>query len=195
MEAGLEACLTQLRSIEQDLPGLGNLDRTRFNWQPSPNAWSVGQCIEHLNITIERYLPVLRSAVQSARAQGLTAQGPFAIGWIERLFIRSMEPPPGWRFKTPKPFVAGVDLDPVATVARARQLRVEFGECIRSADGLNQPRIKVRSQFAPVSWTLNGTFALLLAHERRHLWQAREVRKHPAFPAGPAGPAAPARQA
>lgn len=183
MEAGLEAYLTQLRSIEQDLPGLANLDPARFNWRAAPDRWSVGQCIEHLNITIERYLPVLRAAVQSARAQGLTSsEGPFTIGWLERWFIRSLEPPVRRRFKTPKSFVAPPDLDPVTTVERARRLRSELAEVIRSADGLNQPKIKVRSQFAPISWTLNGTFAVLLAHERRHLWQARQVRNDPAFP-------------
>jgi hypothetical protein len=33
-----------------------------------------------------------------------------------------------------------------------------------------------------VWWSLTGTFAILIAHQRRHVWQARQVRKNPAFP-------------
>jgi hypothetical protein len=34
----------------------------------------------------------------------------------------------------------------------------------------------------PVKLNLHVTFAGIVAHERRHLWQARQVRNHAAFP-------------
>jgi len=34
-----------------------------------------------------------------------------------------------------------------------------------------------------VKWSLGAYFQLMLAHERRHVWQARIVRQNPAFPA------------
>jgi hypothetical protein len=184
MDAGLEGYLVQLQSIEQDLPGIvAGLDAARFNWRPSADRWSVGQCVGHLNITAERYLPVLRADIANARAQGKTAAGPFVLGWLERWFLGSMEPPVRMRSRTGRAFVAPPELDPAPTVSRFFELQKGLADCVRSADGLDLRRIKVRSQFGPVSWSLNGTFAILLAHERRHLWQARQVLLDPSFPA------------
>ena len=183
MHPQIEGYLLQLTSASQDLPGIaGHLSRGQFNWRQSPDRWSIGQCVEHLNITTERYIPVLRRAMTDARAAGKLATGPFTLGFLERWFLGSMEPPPKRRFRTGKSFVAAPDLDPSATLERWNSQQAAFGGCIREAEGLDLKKIKVRSQFGPVSWTMNGTFAILLAHERRHIWQAREVRNDPAFP-------------
>lgn len=184
MDAGLEGYLAQLLSIRQDLPGVvAGLQADRFNWAPAPGRWSVGQCVEHLNITAERYLPVLRDAVTTARARGQLKQGPFALGMLERWFMQWMEPPVRVRTKTPKAFVAPPALDPHLTLERFFILHDGLRDAVGSADGLDLQSIKVRSQFGPVSWSLNGTFGILLAHARRHIWQAREVRNAPDFPA------------
>ena len=183
MDPQIEGFLLQLTSVSQDLPGIaGHLSREQFNWRPSPNRWSIGQCVEHLNITTERYVPVLRQETANARSAGKLAPGPFALGFLERWFLGYMEPPPRRRVRTGKAFIAPPDLDPATTIERFNKLQAEFAECIRSVEGLDLKRIKVRSQFGPVSWTLNGTFAILLAHERRHIWQARQVRTDAAFP-------------
>jgi hypothetical protein len=94
-----------------------------------------------------------------------------------------MEPPPRRRIRTRPGFVAAAQLDPATTMERFRTLNRQFGDCIRQADGIDLGAVKVRSQFGPLSWTMNGTFLFLLAHDRRHIWQARQVRKEPSFPA------------
>jgi hypothetical protein len=183
MDAHIEGYLLQLTSINQDMPGVaGPLSEAQFNWQPAPGRWSVGQNVEHLNITTERYLPVLRAAIADARAAGRLKPGPFALGFFERLFVAVMEPPPRWRVKTRPAFVAPSQLSHDATLHRWTALQGELAGVIREAEGIDLGAIKVKSQFGPVSWTLNGTFTFLLAHQRRHVWQAREVRNSPNFP-------------
>ena len=56
-------------------------------------------------------------------------------------------------------------------------------ERIRRADGLDLKRTRERSPAVPlVKWSLGTMLAITLAHERRHLWQAREVRNDKRFP-------------
>lgn len=185
MNSALEAYQTQLLTIEQDLPGLVRiLDESQFNWAPATGRWSIGQCVEHLNITMDRYVPALRAAIASARGKGLLSPGPFALGLVERWFMRSMEPPARRRMRTSRAFEAGPDLRVGPTLDRFQALQEAFRECIQEADGLDLMAVKVKSQFGPVSWSLNGTFGILLAHERRHIWQAREVRNAAGFPDG-----------
>jgi hypothetical protein len=56
----IEGFLAQLLAVEQDLPGVADgSSPAQFNWHRAPERWSIGQCVEHLNITTERYIPVL----------------------------------------------------------------------------------------------------------------------------------------
>jgi hypothetical protein len=60
---------------------------------------------------------------------------------------------------------------------------VQFVDRLRQANGLDLARAKVRSPtYAWLRFSLGSGFALMLAHERRHLWQARNVVNHPLFP-------------
>ena len=183
MNAQIEGFLLQLTSVTQDVPGITRgLSDAQFTWQPASDRWSIAQVVEHLNLTTERYIPVLTRAITDARVDGRAADGPFALGFIERWFLGAMEPPPRRRFRTGRTFIPAGVLGRVTTLDRYAMLHNALAACIRSADGVDLGRVKVRSQFAPISWSLNGTFAILLAHERRHVWQAREVRNDPAFP-------------
>ena len=155
---------------------MGGLSESQFNWRPSASRWSIGQCIQHLNITLERYLPVLDQAMSAGRSHGHVAEGPFVGTLVERWFIRSMEPPVRRRFMTPPSFVGAAELPLESTLATWEQQHGRLARLIQESDGLDRRRVKVRSQFAPISLGLGATFVVLLAHERRHLWQAREAR-------------------
>ena len=70
----------------------------------------------------------------------------------------------------------------VLTEWEASHARLE--EVVRQADGLDLERIKVPSPVTNlIKYNLGMAFWIQTAHDRRHLWQAREVRNHPGFPA------------
>ena len=54
---------------------------------------------------------------------------------------------------------------------------------IHEADGLDLRRAKEVFPFWPLKWSLGSFILMMIAHERRHIHQAREVRQHPSFPA------------
>lgn len=33
-----------------------NLNETQFNWRPGPDHWSIGQCLQHINMMSRHYL-------------------------------------------------------------------------------------------------------------------------------------------
>lgn len=183
MDAQIEGLLHQLQTTSQDVPGLTRgLTAEQFNWVPAPGRWSIGQCLEHLNITSERYIPVFKQAIADGRTAGRLSSAPITLGFLERWFMQSLEPPPRMKSKTPKAFIASANLPLDATLARWDAMQAGMAECMRLAEGLDFRRIKVRSQFGPVSFSLGATFLILLAHQRRHVWQARQVRTDSSFP-------------
>jgi hypothetical protein len=175
----LEGYQDQLLSIRQDAPGIvAGLTDEDVNWRPAPNRWAIGECFGHLNASAKRTIETVDEAIAEARARNLTGGGPFAYPLVERLFVRSLEPPPAFRAR------ARSFLQPAREVKSADVLREffewqdRFGERIRRADGLDLRRVRVRSPV--VSWfrySLGTAIATFLAHERRHLWQARRVRQ------------------
>lgn len=185
MNPELETYQDQLQSIRQDAPGLvARLSPAQFNWRPAPNRWSIAECFGHLNATASRFVPVIDTAVTDARARGVVGEGPFAYRLIERMFVWAMEPPPKLRARAPRDFQPGPPqaVDEVLGAFLDWQTRIEG--LIQRADGLDLRRVRHASPVMPLfRYSLGISFAALLAHERRHLWQARQVRNDAGFPA------------
>lgn len=155
----------------------------QFVWRPGVEAWSVALCIEHLNVTARVYLPQLDEGIASAIRRGLYGDGPFTYNWIGRLMPRMVEPPPRIRVRTPRSFQPPVDRARREILAAFRAYQVQFVDRLRQANGLDLARARVASPISSwVRMSLGGAFALMTAHERRHLWQARQVTAHPGFP-------------
>ena len=185
MNAEIENLLDQLTAIQQDAPGLlSPLSPEQCAWRPEPHRWSVGDCFAHLNTTADASLPILDAAIEQGRARGLTGNGPFGYSWFDRMLVGSMEPPPRIRTRTTRRFVPpAIMRDPAALLAEFMTWQERLAAVIRRADGLDLRRIRMRSPV--LSWlgySLGAGFGIVLAHERRHLWQARQIRTAPGFP-------------
>jgi hypothetical protein len=182
--AELETYQDQLLSIRQDASGLlSGFSDHQFNWRPAPNRWSMGECFDHLNLTAATlFLPAIDAAIERAKRQGLTSPGPFAYPALQRMFLKISEPPPKVRFKAP----AAVKQQAARPMAVVRQEFMErqdrLAEQILRADGLDLRRARHRSPLPIWKWSLGTFFAVTLAHERRHIWQARQVCNEPEFP-------------
>ncbi len=165
------------------------LTREQFQWRPQPGRWSIGECFAHLNVTNSFALRAVETAIAKGRSSGKTGQGPFQYGFLSRKFIASQEPPVKKKFTAPKVFLPAVDIDPDATLAEYRRISGEFRRLTRDADGLDLARVKVTMPALPavlraiVRMPLGGQLLLTATHDRRHLWQAEQVRNDPAFPA------------
>ena len=174
----------QFEQLANDADALvAPLSDAQFTWNPRPNAWSVADCIDHLNVTARMYLPVLDEGIANAIRQGQYGEGPYAYWWLARMFVRMLEPPPRFRTKTPAAFRPPSGRTRHEIMAAFRAYQVQYVDRLRQANGLDIARARARSPV--VSWMvfpLGCGFAAMAAHERRHLWQARQVTEAPEFP-------------
>jgi uncharacterized damage-inducible protein DinB len=155
----------------------------QFVWQPSLGSWSVAQCIDHLNATARMYLPRLDEGIAEAMRRGLYGEGPFAHDFIGKFFVRTMEPPPRLKMKAPATFHPAPQRSRAEIMAAFRAYQVQFVDRLRQASGLDLRRAKVMSPASTwIKMSLNSGFALMVAHERRHLWQAQQVIAATGFP-------------
>ena len=185
MIAELENYGDQALSVRQDATGLmSGVTDVQFNWQPAPGRWSMAGCFEHLNLTAAQlFIPRIDGAIAVAKAQGLKSQGPFAFSAFERWCVRTNDAPARMKFPAPK------QVQP-PTNKPLDQVRDEFvhwqdelAKRLVEADGLDLRAAKYKSPIPLVKWSLGAFIQLMLAHERRHTLQARQVRQEPGFPA------------
>jgi hypothetical protein len=162
---------------------VGPLRDDQFTWHPAPGVWSIAECLDHLNAAARMYLPVLDAAIADAVRKGKYGQGPFTYLWIGRLIGRLSEPPPRIRIR------ASHDLQPAPgrprreIMAAIRAYQVQYVDRLRQANGLDLGRVHVASPFTKwLRFSLGSGFALMAAHERRHLWQARRIAAMKEFP-------------
>lgn len=177
LRAEFETAATDARDL---LAGVGD---PAFNWRRAPGTWSMAECLDHLNLTGRKYLRALDRAIEEGRVKGMLGAGPFRYGLLESWTVRAMDAPPMFRMKAPKAFVPASEARLAESLAAFVALQDEFQERLARADGLDLAKVKARS---PVSrhlkFSLGKAFAAIAAHQRRHLWQARQLRNDPAFP-------------
>ena len=155
----------------------------QFGWRPAPAAWSVGECLDHLNATARLYLPELDEGIAEAIRRGVYGEGPFSYAWLGRLLVRLFEPPPRIRARSQQAVQPAPNRSRHDVMAALRAYQVQYIDRLRQANGLDLARARVSSpQSKWLRISLGSGFALMAAHERRHLWQATQVTASPAFP-------------
>ena len=142
---------------------------------PPSGGWSMLKCVEHLALTNKLYERIFDDAF--ARAQ--KGSEPYRKDFKGRMLAWIMEPP--YRMKVP----TREGLDPQAVGSPEEVLNhflasqdLIFG-WLERANGLALNEVMVASPFnEKVHYNLYSLFHILAAHERRHLWQAEQVKKH-----------------
>ena len=174
--------LFELDDIDRSVDELtSRLTAEQLNWRAAPGTWSIGQCLEHLCLFSEIYLPAISAALVEKSA---SAVEELKFGWFARWFTRNfVDPSPsGKRASAPNKIVPGLRVE-LAVIDRLRRRNQEARELIRKAGQYDVNRIRFRNPFMPlVRFTVGTGLYIICGHERRHLLQAQHVKQAAAFP-------------
>jgi hypothetical protein len=165
------------------------LSHDRINWKPDARTWSVAECLQHLNIVAEGYLPAMEEAAADPDAPRGTA--PFRYGLLGRLFVWLMRPD-GFKMPTipsmapPKTTGTQSHLDEEAVLAAFDAQTERFVALIDTAHerGLDLRRTTVVEPYLPLFRLALGALVEALGqHAVRHVAQAERVTDDLRFPA------------
>lgn len=180
----LDDCHRQFVEVAERAEALTKgLSEKQFTWRPAANAWSIQECLAHLVMVGQTEVRLVEAAIQSGRSRGMTGNGPFRYGWLERTILRQTEPPSRRKFSSPRRFRPVHGQPVTAILPTFLHVQRQFTALAEQAKGLDLARIKVPTPMSRlVKFSLGLTLAQAAAHERRHLEQARAVRENPGFP-------------
>jgi hypothetical protein len=192
MEAGLMDYTTltvaqiqaELEAILHDVQAtFVTLESRQLNWRPDATRWSVAQCFDHLRRANQDMVDAAAAAAGRARPRTLWQRLPFWPGLLGRMLIRSQAPGGTRKFKAPRqaqPTASAIDPGVVARfIGQQRELVGNVGQL----DEREAARLIMTSPFVKViTYSVLDGWRLIVAHERRHVEQARRVTELPGFP-------------
>jgi len=149
-------------------------------WRAEPSSWSVAECLDHLAVSNRIYLAAMEPSAAAARANGNYRQGPAMPGVIGRWFARTLEPPVKPRFKMKAPRKIRPRQSPPLGDATAAFLttQIDVQRFLRTYAGIDLTGVRFPNPFITgVRFSLATGLHVIASHERRHLWQAWNVRR------------------
>jgi hypothetical protein len=168
--------IAELQASDQRAIALARgLTVEQLNWKPQPDTWSVGQCLEHLCIAGEVYIPPIASALANQPHSPVETITP---GWFGAWFIRSYIAPSPHTKKAPAPRKIRPVLGTVepAVLDRFLAMNREVRALIERAGPHDVNRIRFANPFVwIIRFTVGTGFEIISKHEQRHLLQAERV--------------------
>ena len=177
MHTQLESIIEAFSEATKRVDALARrLSPNEWSRRPAPERWSPIECVAHLNLTAEAFLPLIRDGLD--RARRLQRRSPSRYrrdlrGW---LIWRAVRTPGQFRVKTPAAFVPAAHRPPIQTLAEFARLQADQTDCVQASDGLPIHKVLVASPFdARVKYSIYSALTILTAHQHRHLWQAEHA--------------------
>ena len=147
-----------------------------FTVRPNPTSWSAAECLSHLSISTEMFLPPLRQAIDAARAKDLRGGGEPKMDMLGRVLRWFLEPPMRSRVKTTAPFVPRSVRAKSEALAEFTGFQTKLKALLNEVRELDTRKMRIVSPFDKrIRYNVYSAFLIITAHQRRHLWQAEQA--------------------
>lgn len=154
------------------------LTEEQFNAQPAPHKWSIAECIDHLNSSYRAYIPVIKKVIKNNTNETVNNPDNFKIRFRFKLSNAWLEPPYKMKMKTFDLLVPDEKLNKEKTISKFISLTDEFIDFIKISEKVD---LKCTIVISPVTsalkFRLGELYPFIASHNRRHLWQAENVKK------------------
>jgi DinB superfamily len=176
--------LRQLSEAEESAAKLiVGVSPAQASWQAEAGkSWNIWQCQYHLVLTNRIYTTAILQTVAKGASTGATAAEGISPGWFGRWFISQLEPP-ACRRQDPSRNEPTRGRQSGANAARVCSVAPATAGSVEALGQSGFHRAKFRSPFASVlKFTVGTGMLIITAQDRRHLWQAEQVKQGPEYP-------------
>lgn len=159
------------------------LSDRQLNWRPQYDAWSILECISHLNETGQMYLNGINNVMRKTPRKTSGIDYGLKLSLKAKLSIYMMKPPYRFKMRTMKQFRPGDTSHKEEILLGFINIQTDFINILDQSAFHHLQKVKF---YSPVSRKIKFNFyevvSFILAHERRHIWQAEQNVAHPNFP-------------
>lgn len=179
MPPELQKLLDDLDAADRDAKAVAKgLTEAQGTWRPAPGSWSVAECLDHLAVSNVVYLRPIVEGAARGRAAGRMRRGPALPGVLGGMFVKSLEPPAKRRTRNPKLSTPRPSPSLADSLRAFLESQEPVREFVRENADLDLASIRfVNPYVRGIRFSLATGLHVITAHDRRHLWQAWNVRR------------------
>jgi hypothetical protein len=174
LDAAYEANVGDARAL------VSGLSEALGTWRAAPESWTVAECLDHLATGNRVYLEAMRPRAERAAADGRSRRGPAQPGLLGGWFVRSLEPPvrPLRKLRSPRKIRPRASPPLADAAAQFLATQADVQAFLRQFAGIDLAGVTFPNPFIRgIRFSLATGLHVLASHQRRHLWQAWNVRR------------------
>ena len=186
MNQELSQLINELHAVSTDAgSSFGQLTTQQLNWKPLPDEWSVAQCLDHLVASNEGFIPIIQKVKRGEYKHSFKERVPVLPRVFGSLVLNAVKPETKRKLKASKPFQPSSSEIGGDIVSRFQAQQKQIAEHMRSTEALDLREIIITSPIASfVTYSLFDGYQIIVAHDQRHVAQAKRVMAREGFPAG-----------
>ncbi|UZO82398.1 DinB family protein [Aquimarina sp. ERC-38] len=148
-----------------------SLSMDQLNWRPKEDSWNILECLEHLNLYSDFYIPEISKCITNSKTSMFKN---FTPGLLGDYFAKSMLPKDKLNkmktFKSKNPIDSSLDS---STIKRFITYQEQTLELLNQAKKVNLNKIKTPTSISQwIRLKLGDTFRVVIYHNERHIVQA-----------------------
>jgi uncharacterized damage-inducible protein DinB len=163
--------------VEQEILPLSDRELTK---KISSTSWSILQCVEHLNLYSDYYIPAIRKSILTAEEKSIKPTENFEFTWLGSKSIQSMQPQNKKKqntFKNMNPVNSLGVLDK-RVMARFLRYQDELLALEERAAHVNLMKGRVPLEFFRLlKMNVGDSFQFLVVHQQRHVGQMLTIKQ------------------
>jgi hypothetical protein len=166
-----------VRQLMAAAESMRSMDKIKLGYPLTNGKWTAIQAVEHLNIYNRFYLPAIEHAINESKT---TRSAWFNSGTLGNYFTNSMKPTDVYqvknKMKTTKSHNPPAALNAEQVIAEFLDHQQKFLRLLDAARDRDMNNIRVPLTISKfIRFKLGDTFRFLVAHEQRHMVQARNA--------------------
>lgn len=171
----VQSLLAQTRQIIDQVEKLKTYDLDTLTWKENEISWSILECLEHMNLYGDFYLPQIESTIKKSKTK---TDLEFKSGFIGNYFAKSMLPKEKLNkmktFKDKNPLNAKLDN---LVIDRFLNQQIKLLDLLTQSRNVSLNNVKIRTSITNlIKLKLGDTFQLLINHIIRHLKQIDRIK-------------------
>jgi len=168
--------------IETTNKQFSGLSETQINWKPSEEKWSIGECIEHLDVTHKLYNSKIKELQRLFKDSG-EGSLKFKHTFSGRMILKYVDPNSTTRsktFKIFKPSMRQINTNTISSFCEEVEMMISFAEKLH---GVDLKKLKISSPVSKLlKMNIGDALLINLYHDKRHLNQAEKILNDTNFP-------------
>lgn len=170
----VRSLIEQVQWVLNRAERLKNYDSDALEWRENAGSWNILECLEHLNLYGDFYLPQIEAKIENAK-RGSDIE--FNTGILGNYFAKSMLPKEKLNkmktFKDKNPINAQLDK---SVIERFVHQQIHMRGLLEASRKVSLNKIKIQTSIsAMLRLKLGDTFRFLINHMIRHFEQIGRV--------------------